>query len=59
MICWEAESMRSQTISGKRWLILWSPMKISCAELLNVDTRYNWMMKGEAKHVKSPIHSGV
>jgi hypothetical protein len=25
----------------KRWLILWSPMRISCAEILNVDSHYN------------------
>jgi hypothetical protein len=52
-IGWEAESMKSQIISSKRWPILWSLMKISCAELLN------WTMKGQAKHVRSPIHSGV
>jgi hypothetical protein len=41
MIGWEAESIKSQIISWKRWPILWSLMKISCAELLNVDARYN------------------
>jgi hypothetical protein len=59
MIGWEAESIRSQTISWKRWLILWSLMKISCTELLNVDAHYDLMMKGQAKHVTSPIRSGV
>jgi hypothetical protein len=59
MIIWEAESMKVQPIGWKRWPILWSLMKISCAELLNVDTHWNWMMKGQAKHVRSPIHSGV
>jgi hypothetical protein len=59
MINWEAESMKSQTIGWKRWPILWSMMEISCAELLNVDTRYNWTMKGQAKHVRSQIRSGV
>jgi hypothetical protein len=51
--------MRSQIIGWKRWLILWSLMKISCVELLNVDGNCNWMMKAQAKHVRSPIHSGV
>jgi hypothetical protein len=59
MIGWEAESMKSQTNGWKRWPSLWSLMKISCVELLTVDARYNWMMKGQAKHVRSPIHSGV
>jgi hypothetical protein len=59
MIGWEAESMKSQTINWKRCPILSSLMKISCAELLNVDAHCNWMMKGQAKHVKSPIRSGV
>jgi hypothetical protein len=54
MIDWE-----SQTIGWKRRSILWSLMKISCAELLNVDACCNWTMKGQAKHVRSPIHSGV
>jgi hypothetical protein len=59
MIGWEAESMKSQIISWRRWPILWSLMKISYAELLNVDARCNWTMKGQAKHVRSPIHTGV
>jgi hypothetical protein len=59
MIGWEVELMKSQTISWKRWPILCFLMKVSCAELLNVDARYNWMMKGQAKHVRSPIHSAV
>jgi hypothetical protein len=54
MIDWE-----SQTIGWKRRSILWSLMKISCAELLNVDACCNWTMKGQAKHVRSPIHNGV
>jgi hypothetical protein len=41
MVGWEAESMKSQTIGWKRWPILWSLMETSCAELLNVDARYN------------------
>jgi hypothetical protein len=59
MIGWEAELMKSQTIGWKRWPILWFLMKISCAELLNVYARCNWMMKGQAKHVRSPIRGGV
>jgi hypothetical protein len=59
MIGREAESMRSQTIGSKRWLIRWFLMRTSCVGLLNVDARCNWMMKGQAKHVRSPIHSGV
>jgi hypothetical protein len=30
--------MKIQTIDRKSYLILWSRMKISCVELLNVDT---------------------
>jgi hypothetical protein len=59
MIGWEAESMKSKTIGWKRWPILWSMMKISCTELLNIDAHYNLMIKGQDKHVRSPIHSGV
>jgi hypothetical protein len=59
MIGWEAESMKSQMISWKRWLILWYLMRILSAELLNVDAHYNWMKKGQAKHVKSLIQNGV
>jgi hypothetical protein len=33
--------MKSQTIGWMRWPILWSLMRISCAELLNVDARCN------------------
>ena len=59
MIGWEAESMKSQTIGWKRWPILWSLMKISCAELPSVDARCNWMMKSQADHTRSLIHNGV
>jgi hypothetical protein len=59
MIGWEAESTKSRTISYKRWPIHWSLMKISCAKLLNVDARCNQTMKGQDKHVRSPIHNGV
>jgi hypothetical protein len=59
MIGWEAESMKGQTIGWKRWPILWSPMKILCVELLNVDAQYNWMIKGQTNHTRSLIHSGV
>jgi hypothetical protein len=45
MIGWETESMKSQTIGRKRWTILWFMMRISCDELLNADTRCNWMMR--------------
>jgi hypothetical protein len=34
-------------------------MQISCAKLLNVDACYIWMMRGQDKPVRSPIHSGV
>jgi hypothetical protein len=37
MIGWEAESTKGQMVGWRRWLILWSLMKISCAEHLNVD----------------------
>jgi hypothetical protein len=59
MIGWEAESMKSQIIGSKIWPILWSLMKISCAELLNVDAHCNWIMKGQVKCTRSPIHNGV
>jgi hypothetical protein len=59
MIGWETESMKSQMIDWKKWPILWSLMRISCAKLLNVDAHYNWMMKDQAKHVRRPIHNGV
>jgi hypothetical protein len=59
MIVWEAKSTKGQTIGWKRWPILWSLMKISCAKLLNVDAYCNCMEKGQAKHVRSPIRSGV
>jgi hypothetical protein len=59
MIGWEAESTKGQTIGWKIWLILWSLMKISCVELLNVDACYNWMMKGQANHTRSLIPNGV
>jgi hypothetical protein len=51
--------MKSQMIGWKRCLILWSLTKTSCAELLNFDAHYNWMMKDPAKHVRSLIHNGV
>jgi hypothetical protein len=41
MIGWDAESMKSQTIGWKRWPILWSLMRTSCGELLNVDAHYD------------------
>jgi hypothetical protein len=59
VIGWEAESMKSQTIGWKRWSILWCLMRISCVGLLNVDAHYNWMMKDQDKHARSPIHNGV
>jgi hypothetical protein len=37
----------------------WALMRTSCAELLNVDAHYNWMMKAQAKHVRSLIHNGL
>jgi hypothetical protein len=57
MIGWEDELMKSQTIGWKRWSIHWFLMSISCVELLNIDTHYNLIMKGQVKHVRSPIHS--
>jgi hypothetical protein len=59
MISCEVESMKNQTIGWKRWPFLWSLMRTSCAELLNVDAHCNWMMKDRAKHVRSLIQSGV
>jgi hypothetical protein len=59
MIDWEAESMNSQEIGEERWPILWFLMKISCAELLNVDTLCNWTVKSQADYIGSLIHNDV
>jgi hypothetical protein len=59
MIGWEAELMKSQTIGWKGWSILWSLMKTSCAELLNVDALCNGTMKNQVDHIRSLIRNGV
>jgi hypothetical protein len=59
MIVWEAESMKSQMIDRKRWPILWSQMRISHAELVNVNAPCNWMIKDQVNHIRSPIHNSA